>query len=45
MKGGWGFPKLGIPFLGGTHYEDYDILKSILGPYFAKEIRLGNQAL
>ena len=32
-----GFPKLGVPFLGGPHNKDYSILGSILGsPYFGK---------
>ena len=34
---GGGFPKLGVPFLGGHHNEGYSIVGSILGsPYLGK---------
>ena len=26
-----GFPELGVPFGGGSHNEDYDLLGSLLG--------------
>ena len=35
-----GFPKSGVPFLGGRYIKDYNILESILGSLY-----LGNEQL
>ena len=33
----WEFPKIRVPFQGGSHYKDYTVLGCILGsPYFGK---------
>ena len=35
--GKWGFPKIMGTFFGGPHFQDYNILGSMLGsPYFGK---------